>query len=112
MISQCETYQVQPNKPTHGYSGPLKVSYGGFNTEVAQEFLNVAAQYDKTRGQTDDVNDLYGCNKYGVRLLSGHNRGPLSDSVVFQRSDGNSTNWFCSATSSGDTDYAFDNQMD
>lgn len=68
-ILQCETYQVQPRRATHGYTGPLKVSYGGFYTETAQEFLTVAAQYDKTRGHTDDVNDFFECNKYGVSCL-------------------------------------------
>ncbi|KAL1950095.1 hypothetical protein VTO73DRAFT_5217 [Trametes versicolor] len=65
LLRKCETYQLHPDKPTHGYSGPLKVSYGGFSSEVGEEFLNVAAQYDKTRGLTDDVNNLYDCNKYG-----------------------------------------------
>ncbi|OJT13847.1 Alcohol oxidase [Trametes pubescens] len=65
LLRKCETYQLHPDKPTHGYSGPLKVSYGGFSTEVGEEFLNVAAQYDKTRGLTDDVNGLFECNKYG-----------------------------------------------
>ncbi|KAI0655480.1 alcohol oxidase-like protein [Cubamyces menziesii] len=65
LLQKCETYQIRPRQATHGYTGPLKVSYGGFYTEAAQEFLNVAAQYDKTRGHTDDVNDLSECNKYG-----------------------------------------------
>ncbi|KAH9891940.1 alcohol oxidase-like protein [Cubamyces lactineus] len=65
LLQKCETYQVQPRRATHGYAGPLKVSYGGFYTETAQEFLSVAAQYDKTRGHTDDVNDFFECNKYG-----------------------------------------------
>ncbi|KAI0350351.1 alcohol oxidase-like protein [Trametes cingulata] len=65
LLKKCETYQIASDKPTHGYSGPLKVSYGGFYAEVGQEFLNMAAQYDKTRGLTDDVNNLYECNKYG-----------------------------------------------
>ncbi|KAI0651206.1 alcohol oxidase-like protein [Trametes meyenii] len=65
LLRKCETYQLEPDKPTHGYSGPLKVSYGGFFTEVGKEFLDVAAEYDKTRGQTDDINGLYECDKYG-----------------------------------------------
>ncbi|KAI0366933.1 alcohol oxidase-like protein [Pilatotrama ljubarskyi] len=65
LLRKCETYQIAPDKPTHGYSGPLKVSYGGYYPEVGQDFLNMAAQYDKTRGLTDDVNNLFECNKYG-----------------------------------------------
>lgn len=81
MLLQCETYQLHPDKPTHGYSGPLKVSYGGFSSEVGEEFLNVAAQYDKTRGLTDDVNNLYDCNKYGVSAPS----VKASRSLIFHR---------------------------
>ncbi|RPD77156.1 alcohol oxidase-like protein [Lentinus tigrinus ALCF2SS1-7] len=67
-LRKCETYEIEPGKPTHGYSGPLKVSYGGIFTEIGKEFLDVAAGYDKSRKSTDgDVNGLYDCNKYGVR---------------------------------------------
>ncbi len=65
-LLQCETYEVAPGKPTHGYSGPLKVSYGGAFLEAAKEFLDVAAQYDSARGFTDDINGLFETNKYGV----------------------------------------------
>ncbi len=51
---------------THGYDGPLKVSHGGHFTNVAQDFLDVAAKYDGTRKTTEDVNGLYDCNEYGV----------------------------------------------
>ncbi|KAI0354317.1 alcohol oxidase-like protein [Trametes cingulata] len=65
LLRKCETYQIKPHQPTHGYSGPLKVSYGGCFTEMGQEFLQVAAQYDQSRGHTDDPNGLFECNKYG-----------------------------------------------
>ncbi|KAI0688211.1 alcohol oxidase-like protein [Cerioporus squamosus] len=67
LLRKCETYEIAADKPTHGYAGPLKVSYGGLFTEVGREFLDVARVYDTTRGETDDVNGLFGCNKYGVR---------------------------------------------
>ncbi|KAI0632946.1 alcohol oxidase-like protein [Trametes polyzona] len=66
LLRECETYQLEPGEPTHGYSGPLKVSRGGFSAEVGQQFLDVAAAYDKTRGYTDDANALFECDKYGV----------------------------------------------
>ncbi|KAJ8482000.1 hypothetical protein ONZ51_g5643 [Trametes cubensis] len=66
LLRKCETYEIEPGKgKTHGSFGPLKVSYGGFFTEIGKEFLDVATRYDKRRGQTDDVNGLYECNKYG-----------------------------------------------
>ena len=42
------------------------MSYGGAFLEAAKEFLGVAAQYDRSRGSTDDVNGLFEANKYGV----------------------------------------------
>ncbi|KAI0759053.1 alcohol oxidase-like protein [Fomes fomentarius] len=71
ILRKCETYEVEAGKETHGYSGPLKISYGGFYTEVGQEFLEVGAKYDKSRGYTDDVNGLHEVNKYGVSSLFG-----------------------------------------
>lgn len=65
-LFQCETYEIAPGRPTHGYSGPLKVSHGGAFLEAAKEFLDVASQYDTARGSTDDVNGLFEANKYGV----------------------------------------------
>jgi len=38
----------------HGYSGPIKVSYGGTFTNIGKEFLKVAAEYDTTRVSCDD----------------------------------------------------------
>jgi len=36
---------------THGYDDPLKVSDGGLFTNVGKQFLDVAAAFDKERGQ-------------------------------------------------------------
>ncbi|KAI0742831.1 alcohol oxidase-like protein [Daedaleopsis nitida] len=65
LLRKCETYTIASGKPTHGYSGPLKISHGGFFTEVGKEFLDVGPDYDKSRGSTDDINGLYECNKFG-----------------------------------------------
>ncbi|TFY62250.1 hypothetical protein EVJ58_g3976 [Rhodofomes roseus] len=65
LLQKMETYQVTPDNPTHGYDGPLKISHGGVFTNVGKEFLEVAAQYDKSRGTTDDPNDMIGVNVYG-----------------------------------------------
>ncbi|KAI0066420.1 alcohol oxidase-like protein [Artomyces pyxidatus] len=72
LLKKSETYQVQPNLPTHGYSGPLKVSYGGIFTSIGQHFLAAAQAFDKERQvATDgaDPNDLTSVNLYAVRLL-------------------------------------------
>jgi len=65
LLQKMETYQVAPDKPTHGYDGPLKISYGGIFTSSGKQFLEVAAQYDKSRGTTDDPSDMIGINAYG-----------------------------------------------
>jgi alcohol oxidase len=44
------------------------VSYGGSFTNVAENFLDVAAKYDKKRSVGTDANNLYTCNVYAVRL--------------------------------------------
>lgn len=50
----------------HGYSGPISVSYGGKFTNIGQDFLDVAKKFDPTREQTDDPNQVYTSNAYGV----------------------------------------------
>ena len=65
--TQTENYQVAPNQDdVHGYSGRLKVSYGGAFTNIGKDFLDVAAKYDPQRGSTEDPNDLFHCDRYGV----------------------------------------------
>lgn len=69
-ICQTETYQVAPGKDeTHGYGGPLKVSYGGAFSNIGQEFLDVGAKYDTVRGSLEDPNGLFNINGYGVRVI-------------------------------------------
>ncbi|KZT68093.1 GMC oxidoreductase [Daedalea quercina L-15889] len=65
LLKKMETYQVAPGKPTHGYDGPLKISHGGVFTNLGKQFLEVAGQYDKSRGTTDDPSDMIGINAYG-----------------------------------------------
>ncbi|KAJ7745758.1 GMC oxidoreductase-domain-containing protein [Mycena metata] len=65
LLRKTETYQGKPDAPTHGYSGPLKVSFGGAFTNVGKAFLDVAQKYDPARGMTDDINGLFSCNQYG-----------------------------------------------
>ncbi|KAF9245021.1 GMC oxidoreductase-domain-containing protein [Melanogaster broomeanus] len=67
LLRKTEEYQVKENEPTHGYSGPLKVSYGGQFTDVGVQALDVAAKYDPGRKIADDSNDLSTCNVYNGR---------------------------------------------
>ncbi|ETW83635.1 GMC oxidoreductase 6 [Heterobasidion irregulare TC 32-1] len=64
LLEKTETYQITPGALTHGYEGPLKVSYGGTYTNVGREFLETAAMYDRERTVGEDPNDLMTVNQY------------------------------------------------
>ena len=55
---QAETYQNAPNRPTHGYNGPLKVSYGGAMTNVGRDYMEMMEKYETTREIVDDANRM------------------------------------------------------
>ena len=77
---QAETYQNHPNRPTHGYSGPLKVSYGGAPTNVGLDYVATVGKYDKTRAVVDDANRMVDdVNRHEVRPLSPLCHCPTSD---------------------------------
>jgi alcohol oxidase len=59
---------VQPGRPTHGYTGPVKVSSGGHKLGICEEFVRVGMTYHK-RPYSDDTNDLETCNTYSVSRL-------------------------------------------
>ncbi|KAG1908802.1 GMC oxidoreductase-domain-containing protein [Suillus fuscotomentosus] len=63
LMKKLETYEVQPGHPTHGYNGPIKVSSGGCEVGVSDEFIQVGTTYHK-RHYADDTNDLETCNTY------------------------------------------------
>jgi alcohol oxidase len=59
---------VQPGRPTHGYTGPVKVSTGGQKLGICEEFIRVGMTYHK-RPYSDDTDDLETCNTYSVSFL-------------------------------------------
>jgi len=59
---------VQPDLPTHGYSGPIKVSSARYKLNAGQEFIRVGTTYHK-RQYVEDTDDLETCNTYSVRHL-------------------------------------------
>ncbi|KAJ7930545.1 GMC oxidoreductase-domain-containing protein [Mycena leptocephala] len=65
LAKKLETYQVGVVGATHGSSGPIKVSHGGYDTEVGKDFLVAAAGFPRGRGVVDDLNDFSTCNMYG-----------------------------------------------
>ncbi|EGO26056.1 hypothetical protein SERLADRAFT_491425 [Serpula lacrymans var. lacrymans S7.9] len=82
LMKKSETYQVKPGEPTHGYSGPLKVSYGGLFTNVGKQCLEAALGYDKGRVAAEDSNDLSNPNG-----LNRDGRSEWIDGETGKRSD-------------------------
>ncbi|KAJ3742418.1 GMC oxidoreductase-domain-containing protein [Lentinula detonsa] len=68
LARKVETYQEPSGNPSvHGFSGPIKVSKGGCDTNIGREFLETAApQYDKDReaSPSADLNDFQTINVY------------------------------------------------
>ncbi|KAH8979359.1 alcohol oxidase-like protein [Lactarius hatsudake] len=67
LLRKIETYQAPGGGPTHGIDGPLGVSPGGFFSDLAQQFLQVARKLDPDRAQKPDdadTNDLETINVY------------------------------------------------
>ncbi|KAG2072312.1 alcohol oxidase-like protein [Suillus decipiens] len=63
LMKKLETYEVQPDRPTHGYGGPIKVSSARYKLGISDEFIHVGTTYHK-RQFADDTNDLETCNTY------------------------------------------------
>ncbi|KAG2344723.1 alcohol oxidase [Suillus weaverae] len=63
LMKKLETYEVQADRPTHGYDGPIKVSSGGCKMGISEDFIRVGTKYHK-RPFSDDSNDLETCNTY------------------------------------------------
>lgn len=84
-----ETYEVDPSAPTHGSSGPLKVSYGGFFSETGKQLLDIGPKYDKRRASGKDANafDAGSVNIFTVSQLLASAYRCLD---AFQSSDGRS----------------------
>ncbi|KAF8262163.1 alcohol oxidase [Lactarius quietus] len=60
-LRKIETYHVPGGGPTHGTDGPLAVSQGGFASDLAEQFLQVARTLDPGlahKPEDADTNDL------------------------------------------------------
>ncbi|KAJ3549123.1 hypothetical protein NM688_g5215 [Phlebia brevispora] len=66
LFNKLETYQVRPNAPNHGSSGPLKVSYGGVYTDIGKQFYQTVGQVDPKRpaDNSRDATDFYEVNVF------------------------------------------------
>ncbi|KDR75994.1 hypothetical protein GALMADRAFT_139756 [Galerina marginata CBS 339.88] len=82
LLKKAETFQPGSTNSTHGSSGPIKVSYAPDLINVAENFLEVAASFDKERTATDDTNAFFECETYGrwARYIDGET-GRRSDTA-------------------------------
>ncbi|KAF8972162.1 GMC oxidoreductase-domain-containing protein [Flammula alnicola] len=58
LLKKAETYQPVSNSPSHGYSGPLKVSFAPANYNIGEEMINVGTAIEKDHPGTTDLNDF------------------------------------------------------
>ncbi|KAJ3824717.1 GMC oxidoreductase-domain-containing protein [Lentinula raphanica] len=68
LSKKVENYQIPSGRPSvHGFTGPIRVSHGGCDTNIGKEFLETAAQYDRDRKMSTsvDLNDFEKINVYG-----------------------------------------------
>ncbi|KAJ7226758.1 alcohol oxidase-like protein, partial [Mycena pura] len=56
LLQQAETYEIGPDRPTHGAAGPLKVSFGGQSFDLGREFLDLGPRLDPARPFSEEGN--------------------------------------------------------
>ncbi|KAE9398196.1 alcohol oxidase [Gymnopus androsaceus JB14] len=89
LARKVETYQVASGDPAvHGFTGPIKISHGGHDTNIGREFLEVAAQYNQDRqtvtSSAMDANDFHTVDVYAPwhKYIDSHS-GKRSDTAHF-----------------------------
>ncbi|KAJ7615032.1 GMC oxidoreductase-domain-containing protein [Mycena polygramma] len=95
MLEKAETYELDPWKPTHGSSGPLKVSFGGSPLgRLGKEFIQVGSEYEKDRPRTDEGNafNVDSLNKFFAMpkwISSNGRRSDVAHHYVYHKCLGN-----------------------
>ncbi|KAF7796088.1 hypothetical protein EIP86_007259 [Pleurotus ostreatoroseus] len=93
LFKKLETYQVKPNALNHGYSGPLKVSHGGTNTDIGKQFLATIGQVDPSRPADDsrDATDFHQVNVYNhwAKWIDGKTgrRSDVAHNYIYNQQD-------------------------
>ncbi|KAF9025540.1 FAD/NAD(P)-binding domain-containing protein [Hymenopellis radicata] len=84
----CKLESYEPfsdeDMSTHGSSGPIQVSPGGHRTDIGEQFLEMAAKYDRNRSFAKDINDFRTCDSYGVCHESGR-RSDTAHSYIYNK---------------------------
>ncbi|PPQ69188.1 hypothetical protein CVT25_006966 [Psilocybe cyanescens] len=58
LLKKAETYQPNPSHPSHGSSGPIKISFASAGNEIGAELISVGRALEKERGATNDINNF------------------------------------------------------
>jgi len=56
LLKKAETYQPNPNHPSHGSSGPLKISFASGHNNIGDNLIAVGTALDKSHSKTGDLN--------------------------------------------------------
>lgn len=93
LANKVETYQCGSD-PTHGTNGPIAISVKNVVGTFGEQYLNVAAKYDKDRDFTDDPNNFRSCNQYGpwpkyINPVSGTRSDTAHHFIYNQEHNGN-----------------------
>ncbi|KAJ6541250.1 GMC oxidoreductase-domain-containing protein [Mycena vulgaris] len=95
MLQKAETYEIEPSKPTHGSSGPLKVSFGGdAMLDIGRQFLETGAKFERDRPicdegnglNEDSINVFFRCPKW---ISSDGRRSDVAHHYIYNKSLGN-----------------------
>ncbi|KAK0223434.1 GMC oxidoreductase-domain-containing protein [Armillaria fumosa] len=69
LANKVETYQCGSDPASiHGTNGPIAISVKNVVGTFGEQYLNVAAKYDKERDFTEDPNNFRSCNQYSPWL--------------------------------------------
>ncbi|KJA14517.1 GMC oxidoreductase [Hypholoma sublateritium FD-334 SS-4] len=84
LLKKAETYEPGSTNDTHGTSGPIHISFAPDLHNLADDFLEVAAAFDKERSVTEDTNTFHDVDKYGrwARYINGKT-GRRSDAAHY-----------------------------
>lgn len=93
LANKVETYQCGSD-PTHGTNGPIAISVKNVVGNIGEQYLDVAAKYDKDRDFTDDPNNFRSCNQYSpwpkyINPVSGTRSDTAHHFIYNQEHNGN-----------------------
>ncbi|KAJ7668994.1 alcohol oxidase-like protein [Mycena rosella] len=91
LLQKAETYEIDPDGPTHGSNGPLKVSFGGNEMlDIGKQFLDIGPKFDKDRPRSeegnafdeDSINVFFPCPKW---ISSDGRRSDVAHHYVYNK---------------------------